>query len=626
MPPKKKTGSVDKSGSSQKSKSKSKKSKGASQEQPSNNLGTSQQAEEEGSQQPIENSGEGASKSKQQTGKSGSGEQEGREEKEPTGEQENLQNSQNSKASKKNRTVNASVDESMHIGNPVLTNSITNLKDQSRRPEYVPPGEPRPTNCLVVTLTNFEFVRDFHYFVNLQLGKTGEKKRTEVSNLIKNPVFRTNTFTLPLEQKSLEFHQELYFSVFNVLGEEDYSREHADEQHAGEARLLGECLLGLVPLKPQLIDPNGQGVKQSLKFTRKTKTGEVTVGRFVANIKLYGGAARKDDSVVVSQVIPDRSIAGDRNPNQSDIVRPLPKSDGYLFHWRVRIDCRSAVDLALNRDTPKGLPSSFVEAGLTAELNTRPAEETLQVTKTVPDERNPIWNTQLLLVREQEADPAKTLFVYLAVVDKGRRDKQPLDALWIPVHKLAPFVPLHLELTSASYEFQNRAKLYFSVVLEELDPASRIDQYADVVVHKADHDPLPEKVKRFWIAMTLFNFVPNEIEFYPVDLEQHKSLDGLLDKLNKLFEARRVFLSSIFKLPPMQVPSPHQIELFFKGIALFSLPSSLLNKNIRFFLVYREEANHAVYHFMPNSVAGRTDLVDTRLENMFLYPLLTQLR
>ena len=557
MPPKKKTGSVDKSGSSKKSKSKSKKSKEASQEQASNNLGSSQQPEEEVSQPQIENSGEGASKSRQKAGRSGTGEEEGKEEKEPTGENENLQNSQNSKASKKNRTINASLEDSARNGNPILTNSITNLQSQDKRPEYVPPGEPRPTNCLVVTLTNFEFVRDFHYFVNLQLGQTGEKKRTEVSNLIKNPVFRTNSFTLPLQQKSLEFHQELYFSVFNVLSEEDYSREHADEKHAGEARLLGECLLGLVPLKPQLLDPNGQGVKQSLKFTRKTKTGEVTVGRFVANIRLFGGAARKDDSVAVSQVVPDRSFAGDRNPNQSDIVRPLPKSDGYLFHWRVRIDCRSAVDLALNRDTPKGLPSSFVEAGIAAQLNTRPADEALQVTKTVPDERNPIWNTQLLLVREHDADPDKTVFVYLAVVDKGRKDKQPLDVLWIPVHKLAPFVPLHLELTSASFEFQNRAKLYFSVVLEELDPASRIEQYADVVVHKAEHDPLPEKVKRFWIAMTLFNFVPNEIEFYPIDLEQTKTLDAVIDKINKLFEGRRVFLSSIFKMPPMQVSPLH---------------------------------------------------------------------
>ena len=555
MPPKKANKSAEKSVSSKKSKSKSKVSREEGEEERPSKLGASREGKEESSkggngENTLNKSGK--SKKSKQSKKSGSAKEEGGEEGREEGQESRLD------ASGKNKTKNSKLEVSgSSIGvpkdKPILSDSITSLNNGLKRKEYVPPGEPRPTNCLVVTLTSFEFVKDFHYFVNIQLGVGGEKKRTEVSNLVKNPVFRTNTFTLPLEQKSLEFHQDLHFTVFNVLSEEDYSREHADNDHAGEARLLGECVLGLVPLKGQLIDPNGQGVKQSLKFSRKTKTGEVTVGRFVANIRLFGGAPKKDDSVVVSQMIGDKSMGPEGNPNHSDIVRPLPKSDGYLFHWRLRVDCRSGVDLALNRDTPKGLPSSFVEVGLVEELNKRPSDEKLEVTKTVPDERNPIWNTQLLLVRHHDEDPGKNGFLYVAVRDKGKKDGVSLDSFWLPINKLKPFVPLHFAFSSANFEFENRGKMYFSVVLEELDQNSRIDQFADIVVHKADHDPLPDRVKRFSVAMTLYNYVPKEIEFYPVDLSSVKSLDSTISKMNQLFDQRRLFLSSTFKFPPMQV-------------------------------------------------------------------------
>ena len=45
-----------------------------------------------------------------------------------------------------------------------------------------------------------------------------------------------------------------------------------------------------------------------------------------------------------------------------------------------------------NQDTLKGLPSTFVEIGISNELNKRPPENTIEVTKTIPEERNPIWN------------------------------------------------------------------------------------------------------------------------------------------------------------------------------------------------------------------------------------------
>ena len=54
----------------------------------------------------------------------------------------------------------------------------------------------------------------------------------------------------------------------------------------GQARLLGECKLELGPILPSLLDYSGIGIRQSLKFTRISGDKEVTVGRFIANLKL----------------------------------------------------------------------------------------------------------------------------------------------------------------------------------------------------------------------------------------------------------------------------------------------------------------------------------------------------
>ena len=428
---------------------------------------------------------------------------------------------------------------------PEQTSSVNNLS----KPLPIP--EPKINNCLVVTLTSCEFSKEFNYFIALQLGKNGDKKRTEVSQEVRNPAFRTNSFILPLENRPLDHYQEIYFSSFIVLNVKEYSREHADQEHAGEARLLGECVLNLIPLKPQLYDPMGQGIKQTLKLTRKSDKGEVTVGRFTVNIKYIGKSPQPEESVVVSQIVPDK--VEEKNPNMSEIVRPLPKNDGYQFHWRIRVDIRSAIDVPHNRDTPKGLPSTFVEIGISDKLNNRPPEETLQVTKTIPEERNPIWNTQLLLINYQEQNSSKNVFLYLAVKDKGIKDGKPLESMYIPVNKMMAFLPYNLEFSANSFEFKNRAKYYISIILEEIDPKSKLEQYSDIVVHKIFHDPLPEKITRMWVAMTLFSYQPTVITFTPVDLSVIKEFGGLMESMAKENSQKRVFISSMLKIPSAEV-------------------------------------------------------------------------
>lgn len=529
---------------------------------------------------------------------------------------QNLQNdasaNDNSKISKKSGSgvVNPQNDSSLQR---IVPNDPSKLKQASDVRDK-PPG-PKLSNVLVVTISSCEFSKDFNYFISLQLGTQGEKHRTEVSSVVHNPVFRKNTFVFPLEGRPIDFYKELFLSAFIVLNVEDYSRENADQDHAGEARLLGDASLNLIPHKPVLLDIRSNGIKQSLKFTRKTTKAEPTVGRIVVNVKYIGKQPQpeldNESGLAVSQSMADPRLDA-ANPNLSAIERPLPRNDGYLFHWRVRIDIRTAIDIALNRDSPLGLPSAFVELGLSSEFGQRPPDNLLQVTKTIPNERNPIWNQQFLLVRDYEESADKNLFVYIAFIDRERKDKQPLDALWMPVFKMNAFQPYNLELVTSKYEFKIRGKYFISLVLEEIEPESQLDQYADVVVHNFSHDPLPQTLNRFWIVMTLFDYSPTQITFESVDLEKVKEFDQVLQFVNQNRDKQRVFISSILKIPPMQ------IELFFKGVALFCLPKTLLQTNIRLFLVYRDPSRQEVLNLMPNTVGGRSEeILDTKLETLF---------
>jgi hypothetical protein len=51
---------------------------------------------------------------------------------------------------------------------------------------------------LQVTFENVQFAKDFNYFLTLQLNGDGEKRRTDVSTAVANPIFSANTFYLPI--------------------------------------------------------------------------------------------------------------------------------------------------------------------------------------------------------------------------------------------------------------------------------------------------------------------------------------------------------------------------------------------------------------------------------------------
>ena len=120
--------------------------------------------------------------------------------------------------------------------------------------------------------------------------------------------------------------------------------------------------------------------------------------------------------------------AGFKGLNDSDIVRTLPRSDILGFEYRLRVDVRHALDLILNRKAREGLPSTFVEIGLAENNGERPEDRRLEVTKTIKEDRSPIYNTQFLLeYKDEERDGPKKNYLYIGMVDKTEEQGEFLE-------------------------------------------------------------------------------------------------------------------------------------------------------------------------------------------------------
>ena len=124
-----------------------------------------------------------------------------------------------------------------------------------------------------------------------------------------------------------------------------------DLETKGQARLLGECVLELGPLTEALTDISQTGVRQLLKFTRIQNGKQVTVGRFIVQLKVVSGEEMPLDDT-------QKHIA---QKLDQEIFHALPHSQMKKdFGWRVKVDVRCGVDMPLNRTTSSSLPTTFV--------------------------------------------------------------------------------------------------------------------------------------------------------------------------------------------------------------------------------------------------------------------------
>lgn len=160
---------------------------------------------------------------------------------------------------------------------------------------------------ICVIIEGAEFAKDFNYFMTVQLDGQGEKRRTDISARVTNPIFSANTFYLPLPTSRIELNMRLLFAAFVVA-----DREGNAEQGKGQARLLGESVLELGPLASVLTDVRGAGTRQHLRFVRVHEGKQVTVGRFLVTIRL----------------IPEQAMVP-TGLDAADIFHPLPINDPF---------------------------------------------------------------------------------------------------------------------------------------------------------------------------------------------------------------------------------------------------------------------------------------------------------
>ena len=108
------------------------------------------------------------------------------------------------------------------------------------------------------------------------------------------------------------------------------------------------------------------------------------------------------------------------------------------------------------------------------------------------------------------------------------------------------------------------------------------------------------KIKRFWIIMTQYNFSPKDIEWIPIDLEeQPEDWDKFITNYTKDNKTRRMFISSILKVPPVQ------IDLFYNAVATFCLQKSSLDSKIQFFLMFRDKDKRELIDMNGNSISQK---------------------
>ncbi|KRX05194.1 C2 domain [Pseudocohnilembus persalinus] len=447
---------------------------------------------------------------------------------------------------------------------------------------------------LLVSLHNVEFAKEFNYFITVQLESEGEKRRTDISACVSNPVFTASVFVIPFNGFQFQKSEKLHFAAFVVTDREAGKDVPKDLESQGQAKLLGECTLDVSEFKEVLEDMHSTGVRRQLKFSRITGDREVGVGRFIANLKL-----------LQEQIIPVEEH--DFKPLEKDeIFHELPKPDPfYDFQWRVRVDIRSATDIPLNRISPSGLPSTYCNIGYTLYDGNQPDNYHLDSTSLIESNRHPIWNKQFLITNpETSAD--KTGFIYIGIYDKCL-DFEPIDTIYIPIQPLQPFVPMNFEFLSTKGEYEARPRYLISVVLEEPNKTSLIDSLCDIVIHNANFDPLPY-ASRMFICMTLNNHQTEIVPFTQCQLGEGQNISNVIQQNSS--DRKAIFISTMHKIPP------YISDNLYNSIAIFSVPKSYLDKSIQFFIAAKDDSIPSS-HVMPNGIVGHTDITDDLLKKLF---------
>ena len=123
----------------------------------------------------------------------------------------------------------------------------------------------------------------------------------------------------------------------------------SEEQIFGAAKLLGEAVIELNPLLPQLMDVYSVGVKKKVEFMRASANmmGEgkaPVVGRAICGLKFVGDYLSKFD--VADNIERKPGMIGQPKVLMGEVHLMPPES--FTFKWRIRCNFFSGMDLPLS--------------------------------------------------------------------------------------------------------------------------------------------------------------------------------------------------------------------------------------------------------------------------------------
>ncbi|CAI2385109.1 unnamed protein product [Moneuplotes crassus] len=454
--------------------------------------------------------------------------------------------------------------------------------DQQRREDFTTGGN----KTLNFRIESCEFLSAAKYYITCQLDEYNEKKRTELSDELTNPLFISNNFTFPLPTGKIEMWQRCVFGLYMII-KNKYN-------YKNEAKCVGETVLDLGQLATLINSPDNLGVKQSLSFTKHHQGEELQVGRFNITISIendYSKARGQEGSYfngAIDEPIEATSMVHHMPPEKEDYV------------WRLRIDLRCCIDAPMNIANATKLPSCYAEFGWSKDAHTNPSAEDRMLSLLIPQERHPHWNQQLLYHNPAQSTERDGFF-WITLYD---RDNNKIHSnIFTSQCNSSSNSSQHTCRSNESQMILLPNLLCSSLTLEE-EIESFVDTPCTVALRWIDFDPLPLKTRNFCVIMTTDDKAPENDPFIKVDLREEQAIARAFKFTNDF--SNEMFISPWYRMPPDPIKNK------FSSLCYFLVPKSYLDKNVRFFVVVKDD-NKVSTHGMPNLVVGTTDIADQEL-------------
>jgi len=165
-----------------------------------------------------------------------------------------------------------------------------------------------------------------------------------------------------------------------------------------------------------------------------------------------------------------------------------------------------------------------------------------------------------------------------------------------------------MEILGTSMDFDNRPRLFTSVVFEEAISSSFVDSLIDIAIHSVNFDPLPMATNKVMVVMTTHGYELEDLPLTTVDLLGDSNLIAELMKHKN--QRQSIFMTPIISIAPMTADNPYGAQ------AIFTVPKSFLDSQLSFYLIVRDDSllsNNT--HPMPNTIVGHTEIIDDDLQS-----------